>query len=176
MRWSVLTTKALSLPFRPQDGSKWRCVCLELDYRRTITFSHGNGTQEVKSQICTAVLNSVHCLRHRRFGAAGRVAAIDTTTPAANVVFRILAEFERELISERTDGGASARARGRKGGRKPKMEPIKLRLAKSAMAKRKTAVVDLCGALGITSPTLYRHVAAAATSVPHRGNQEIGKR
>jgi DNA invertase Pin-like site-specific DNA recombinase len=57
----------------------------------------------------------------------GHGAAIDTTTPAGKLVFGIfasLSEFERDLISERTRAGlASARARGRKGGRKPKMTP-----------------------------------------------------
>jgi len=67
----------------------------------------------------------------------GQGAAIDTTTPAGKLVFGIfaaLAEFERELICERTWAGlASARARGHKGGRKPKMTPAKLRLAQAAI-------------------------------------------
>ena len=67
----------------------------------------------------------------------GQGANIDTTTAAGRMVFGIfaaLAEFERELISERTKAGlASARARGRKGGRPPKMTPAKLRLAQAAL-------------------------------------------
>jgi DNA invertase Pin-like site-specific DNA recombinase len=92
----------------------------------------------------------------------GQGANIDTTTANGRLVFGIfaaLAEFERELIIERTQAGlASARARGRTGGRKPKMTPAKLRLAQAAMGKPETKVSDLCAELGITRQTLYRHV------------------
>ena len=71
-----------------------------------------------------------------------------------------LAEFDRELISERTIAGlASARARGRKGGRPFKMTPAKLRLATASMGQPDTKVGDLCTELGITRQTLYRHVS-----------------
>ena len=70
-----------------------------------------------------------------------------------------LAEFERELIVERTRAGhASARARGRHSGRPFKMTPAKLRLAQAAMGKPETKVAELCAELGITLQTLYRHV------------------
>jgi DNA invertase Pin-like site-specific DNA recombinase len=81
-------------------------------------------------------------VRWRFAGAAREGAAIDTTTPAGKLVFGIfaaLAEFERELISERTQAGlASARARGRKGGRPYKMTPAKLRLAAASMGQPDT--------------------------------------
>ena len=93
----------------------------------------------------------------------GHGASIDTTTPAGKLVFGIfaaLAEFERELISERTKAGlASARARGRKGGAPFKMTAAKLRLAMAAMGQKKTKVADLCSELGVTRQTLYRHVS-----------------
>ena len=66
----------------------------------------------------------------------------------------------RELIAERTIAGlASARARGRKGGRPFKMTAAKLRLAMAAMGQPETKVGDLCRELGITRQTLYRHIS-----------------
>ena len=74
-------------------------------------------------------------------------------------IFAALAEFERELIVERTRAGlASARARGRNGGRPFKMTPAKLRLAQAAMGEPGTKVGELCAELGVTRQTLYRHV------------------
>ena len=82
------------------------------------------------------LINTVHDLTGRGVGLkvlTGHGAAIDTSTSAGKLVFGIfaaLAEFERELISERTVAGlASARARGRVGGRPFKMTAAKLRLA-----------------------------------------------
>lgn len=111
------------------------------------------------------LVNTVHDLTKRGVGLkvlAGQGANIDTTTANGRLVFGIfaaLAEFERELIVERTRAGlASARARGRSGGRKPKMTAAKLRLAQAAMGKPETKVAELCAELGITRQTLYRHV------------------
>ena len=111
------------------------------------------------------LVNTVHDLTKRGVGLkvlTGQGANIDTTTANGRLVFGIfaaLAEFERELIIERTKAGlASARARGRSGGRKPKMTAAKLRLAQAAMGKPETKVSDLCTELGITRQTLYRHV------------------
>ena len=93
----------------------------------------------------------------------GQGAQIDTTTSQGKLVFGIfaaLAEFERDLVVERTNAGlASARARGRKGGARYKMTPAKLRLAIASMGTTQTHVGDLCRELGITRQTLYRHVS-----------------
>lgn len=112
------------------------------------------------------LINTVHDLTARGIGLkvlTGHGAAIDTTSAAGKLVFGIfaaLAEFERELISERTVAGlASARSRGRSGGRPFKMTPAKLRLAMASMGKPETKVAALCEELGITRQTLYRHVS-----------------
>lgn len=111
------------------------------------------------------LINTVHDLTTRSIGLkvlTGHGAAIDTTTASGKLIFGIfasLAEFERELIAERTRAGlASARSRGRHGGRPPKMTPAKLRLAMAAMGQPETHVSSLCEELGITRQTLYRHV------------------
>lgn len=88
---------------------------------------------------------------------------IDTSCAQGKLMFGIfasLAEFERELIRERTIAGLqSARARGRVGGRKATMTPAKIRLAQAAMGKPETVVADLCYELKVSRQTLYRHVS-----------------
>jgi DNA invertase Pin-like site-specific DNA recombinase len=90
-------------------------------------------------------------------------APIDTTTAAGKLTFAIfagLAEFERELIRERTMAGlASARARGRVGGRPPALTKAKLRLAQAAMGKPETKVAALAKELGVSKDTLYQYVS-----------------
>lgn len=112
------------------------------------------------------LVNIVHDLTARNVGLkvlTGQGAAIDTTTAAGKLVFGIfaaLSEFEREMIKERTLAGmASARARGRKGGRPFKMTPAKLRLVMASLGQRETKIGPLCKELGITKQTLYRHVS-----------------
>ena len=111
------------------------------------------------------LINTVHDLTARGVSfkvLTGHGASINTTTPEGKLVFGIfaaLAEFERELVSERTKVGlASARARGRNGGGQYKMTSAKLRLAMAAMGQRETVVNKLRKELGITRQTLYRHI------------------
>ena len=112
------------------------------------------------------LVNLVGDLTRRNVGLkvlSGEGASIDTTTANGRLVFAIfagLAEFEHELIVERTKAGLqAARARGRRGGRPYKMTPAKLRLAQAAMGQPETKVGDLCRELGITRQTLYRFVS-----------------
>lgn len=109
---------------------------------------------------------TVRALNERGIGLkvlAGQGAEIDTTTPAGRMIFGVfatLAEFERDLIRERTMAGLeAARARGRKGGRRNVLTKAQIRLTQAAMANRDTSVADLCRELGVSRATLYRHVA-----------------
>ncbi len=128
------------------------------------------------------LVNLVQDLNDRDIGIrvlAGQGASIDTTTPSGKstrrppgqgasiaghgklvfALFAALAEFERELIRERTLAGLdSARARGRKGGRPHALSKAQVRLAQAAMAQRDTKVSELCLELGVTKATIYRYV------------------
>lgn len=128
------------------------------------------------------LVNLVHGLSEREIGfrvLAGQGAAIDTTTPNGKLAFGIfasLAEFERELIVERTKAGlAAARARGRHGGRPYTMTPAKVRLALAAMGQPETNVGELCRELGIARQTLYRHVGPDGT-LRRDGEKLLGRR
>jgi len=104
----------------------------------------------------------------------GQGAQIDTTTAAGRLsfgIFAALAEFESELIRERTMAGlAAARARGRKGGRKFALTKAQVRLAQAAMSNRDTSVSELCKELGVKPVTLYRYVD------PNGNLRDYGKR
>lgn len=125
----------------------------------------------------THLVNTVRDLSDRGVGLrvlTGQGAEIDTTTSAGRMIFGIfatLAEFERDLIRERTMAGLeAARARGRKGGRKFALTKAQVRLAQAAMASRDTSVSALAAELGVKPVTLYRYVDA-------NGNlREHGKR
>jgi DNA invertase Pin-like site-specific DNA recombinase len=91
--------------------------------------------------------------------------AIDTTTPGGKLVFHIfgaLAEFERNLIRERTKAGLdAARPRGRKGGRRKELDEKKRGIAVDLYGQRKHSVMEICQIAGITKPTLYAYLAAS---------------
>ena len=102
---------------------------------------------------------------------SGEGAALDTSTPAGRLVFGLfaaLAEFERDLIRERTMAGlVAARARGRTGGRRFALTKAQVRLAQAAMANRDTSVAELCRELGVKPVTLYRYVGPDGTLREH---------
>lgn len=91
---------------------------------------------------------------------------IDTSTPGGKLVFHVfgaLAEFERDLIRERTQAGlAAARARGRTGGRPTVLTPEKLRAAES-MRTAGEPVSDIARALGVSRATVYRAFSGQQT-------------
>ena len=88
--------------------------------------------------------------------------SLDTMTPGGKLVFHVfgsVAEFERDVIRERTMAGLeAARARGRKGGRKPVMDRKKIALASKLMKDRDVPIPEVCEAVGVSKATLYRHL------------------
>jgi DNA invertase Pin-like site-specific DNA recombinase len=107
----------------------------------------------------------VEDLNHRQVGLkvlAGAGAQIDTTTANGRLVFGIfaaLAEFEAELIRERTQAGlTAARARGRVGGRLRKMTAATLKMAMAALADANNNATEVARRLGFTRTTLYTYV------------------
>ena len=112
------------------------------------------------------LIQTVEDLTKRKIGfkvLSGQGVNIDTTTPAGKMIFSIfgaLAEFERELIRERTIAGiTAARARGRMGGRKFNLTKAQVRLAEASMKNRDTSVAELCKELKITRATLYKYIS-----------------
>ena len=88
--------------------------------------------------------------------------SIDTTTPTGKLTFHLfaaLAEFERDLNRERTKSGLeAARARGRKGGRKPSLSPKKIQVARRMYAEGDSTVAEIAKVLGVSRATIYRHL------------------
>ena len=92
--------------------------------------------------------------------------AIDTTTPTGKLTFHLfgaLAEFERDLIRERTTAGlAAARRRGRQLGRPRSLTPAQVEMAQAMMANPKLSARQIAAQLGVHRATLYRHLARSA--------------
>jgi DNA invertase Pin-like site-specific DNA recombinase len=81
-------------------------------------------------------------------------------------IFGALAEFERAIIRERTRAGLdAARARGRKGGRPPKMSTADLRIAKTLLRNQDIGVADVARRLGVSPATLYRRLPGGRGAV-----------
>ena len=109
------------------------------------------------------LIETVAGLRERGIGFRSLTEQIDTTTPGGKLIFHVfgaLAEFERDLIRERTHAGlAAARARGRTGGRPKKLtNPKQLALAQALYDGGQSDVATICQTLGISRATLYRHL------------------
>lgn len=111
------------------------------------------------------LIATVNDLHSKGIGFRSLQESIDTTTPAGKLFFHMmgaLAEFERDLIRERTQAGLqSARERGKLGGRPP-VDAKKVELARSLYAA-KSSVKDICATLGISKATLYRYIDCAAS-------------
>lgn len=104
-------------------------------------------------------------LEAQKIGLLSLQEAIDTNTPAGRLTFHLfgaLAEFERNLIVERTQAGlTAARGRGRKGGRPPALDKDRRDLAVRLYHEKTLPIARICTMLGISKPTLYAYVRAA---------------
>jgi DNA invertase Pin-like site-specific DNA recombinase len=108
------------------------------------------------------LIQTVRELRERGVHFRSLQEQLDTATSGGKLVFHVfgaLAEFERDLIRERTNAGlAAARARGRRGGR-PGLSAEKVRQLRTLAADRSNSVAGICKTLRISRATFYRYVS-----------------
>src|ERR1700694_2460798 len=115
------------------------------------------------------LIETLNLLKDREIDFISLTEHIDTTTPGGKLIFHLmgaLAEFERDLIRERTNAGlAAARARGRIGGRPKKLATNgKVALAWRLFADPNQSIPEICSTLEISRSTLYRYVKEATPS------------
>src|SRR5512135_3617592 len=110
------------------------------------------------------LIDTIGALQQRRIGFKSLQEQIDTTTSGGKLVFHVfgtLAEFERDLIRERTQAGLlAARARGRLGGRPKALDPRKVQIAQALYRDKTNAIADICRTLRVSRATLYRYLKA----------------
>ena len=108
------------------------------------------------------LIDIINLLQQKNIGFKSFQENIDTITSGGKLVFHIfsaLAEFERDIIRERTRAGLiAARARGRKGGRPRAMDNKKITMAKTLHQDSTNTIVDICKTLGIKKTTLYKYL------------------
>ena len=108
------------------------------------------------------LIETITALHERGIGFRSLTESIDTTTPGGKLIFHVfgaLAEFERDLIRERTQAGlTAARARGRKGGRPASLSPKQQELLHQLYADKNNSIEDITKTLRISKSTLYRYV------------------
>jgi DNA invertase Pin-like site-specific DNA recombinase len=115
------------------------------------------------------LIETIDRLKARSIGFRSVTEAIDTTTAAGELFFHIfgaLAQFERSIIRERTNAGLKAAlARGRKGGRRPKVKDDDIKAAVALLNDPEISVRKAAQKLGLSVSTLYRHAPALRSRV-----------
>ena len=110
------------------------------------------------------LIETIRQLQERGIGFKSLTEQIDTTTSGGKLIFHVfgaLAEFERDLIRERTQAGLSAaRARGRKGGRPMTLSPKQQELLRQLHADKTNSIADITQTLRVSKATLYRYLKA----------------
>ena len=122
------------------------------------------------------LIETITALHERGIGFKSITENIDTTTSGGKLVFHIfgaLAEFERDIITERTLAGIqAARARGKKGGRPKVLKDKKMAMAQALYDDKKNSVAEICKTLNISRSTLYRYIAIGRRQEPRQTGQE----
>lgn len=113
------------------------------------------------------LLQLTEILKERSIGLHSLQESINTTTSSGQLVFHLfgaLAEFERNLVRERTQAGlTAARARGRTGGRPKALDPNKRQLVVKLYNDHQHSIDEICHMMGISKPTLYKYIAEEET-------------
>lgn len=108
------------------------------------------------------LIETVEDLQERGIGFVSLTEGIDTTSPGGKLIFHVfgaLAEFEREMITERTVAGLkAAKARGRKLGRPAALTESQIKMASSMKATGDHSMTQIAKQLGVSRATLYRHL------------------
>jgi DNA invertase Pin-like site-specific DNA recombinase len=108
------------------------------------------------------LIETITGLNNRHIGFKSITESIDTTTSGGKLIFHIfgaLAEFERDIIRERTQAGLqAARARGRKGGRPKSLTPKKAQMAQALYMDKNNTIDEISKTLNVSRATLYRYV------------------
>lgn len=108
------------------------------------------------------LIEMVAALDEKKIGLKSLHESIDTSSSSGKLIFHIfgaLAEFERNLIRERTHAGLqAARARGRKGGRPKKLSIDKAKLAIKLYKGKEHSIKQICELIGVSKPTLYKYI------------------
>jgi DNA invertase Pin-like site-specific DNA recombinase len=108
------------------------------------------------------LIETIQQLDSRHIGFKSLTENIDTTTSGGKLIFHIfgaLAEFERNLIRERTTAGLmAARARGRKGGRPKALRDKRVSVAQALYNNKQNSIAEICQTLKVSKATLYRSI------------------
>jgi len=113
------------------------------------------------------LLQLTETLKERSIGLYSLQESINTTTSSGQLVFHLfgaLAEFERNLVRERTQAGLkAARVRGRRGGRPKALDSNKRQLVVKLYNDHQHSIDEICQMMGISKPTLYKYIAEEET-------------
>jgi len=123
------------------------------------------------------LISIVKSLQEKKIGFHSLQESIDTTTSGGKLVFHIfsaLAEFERDIIRERTNAGlAAARARGRFGGRPSLLSDKQVKRLKKLYDERKNTVLEICKIFGISRPSFYNYIGDKHVAIKKKRQKSV---